>query len=172
MKKVFLTAIAVLGFMTTQAQDGRFKAGVNLGLPMGDIKDAYSLNVGLDVAYMWEISDQFSAGAFTGYSHYLGKTEEESYTYFGVTTTVEYEYEDAGFIPVGGTAQYSFTDNLFAGVDLGYAIGISDGVDGGFLYQPKLGYQTDTFEVFAGYKGISVDGGTFSSVNLGFNYKF
>mgnify|MGYP006990018151 CR=1 FL=1 len=47
-----------------------------------------------------------------------------------------------------------------------------DGNDGGFLYQPKFGYQADKFEAFLGYKGISVDGGTFSSLNLGFAYKF
>ena len=39
-------------------------------------------------------------------------------------------------------------------------------------YQPKVGYQAEKYEVFAGYKGVSVDGGTFSSLNLGFNYKF
>ena len=44
--------------------------------------------------------------------------------------------------------------------------------DGGFYYQPKVGYQAEKYEVFAGYKGVSVDGGTFSSLNLGFNYKF
>jgi len=169
MKKVLLSAVALLAFGFANAQDGSFKGGVNLGLPMGDIKDAYSLNVGLDVAYTWAISDKFDAGVGVGYSHYLGKTEEID-TGFG---TFEVEYEDAGFVPVFGTAQYSFTENIFAGADLGYALGVAPSEnDGGFYYQPKVGYQTEKFEVFAGYKGISVDGGTFSSLNLGFNYKF
>jgi hypothetical protein len=170
MKKIILSILAVAAFGTANAQDGGgFKAGINVGLPMGDIKDAYSLAIGLDVAYMWQVSDKFQAGVTTGYGHYMGKTE--TITILG--EEFEFDYEDAGFIPIAGTAQYSFTDNIFGGVDLGYALGISpDGNDGGFLYQPKVGYQTEKFEVYAGYKGISVDGGTFSSVNLGFNYKF
>lgn len=165
MKKIILSLLAVFAFGAAQAQDGGFKAGINLGIPMGDISDSYSFTVGLDVAYMWEISDKFSAGVTTGYAHYFGKTVE----FF----EIEIDLDDAGFIPLAGTAQYSITDNIFVGADLGYAIGISpDGNDGGFLYQPKVGYQAEKFEVFAGYKGISVDGGTFSSVNLGFNYKF
>ncbi|MFN4198615.1 MAG: hypothetical protein ACK4FS_06270 [Flavobacterium sp.] len=165
MRKIILSVLAVFAFGAAQAQDGGFKAGINLGLPMGDISDTYSFTVGLDVAYMWSISDNFQAGVTTGYAHYFGKEVE----IFGFTVDIE----DAGFIPLAGTAQYSLSDNFFVGADLGYAIGISpSGNNGGFLYQPKVGYQTEAFEVFAGYKGISVDGGTFSSINLGFNYKF
>jgi hypothetical protein len=166
MKKILLTAIAVFAFSFANAQDGGskseggFKAGVNFGLPMGDIKDAYSLNIGLEAAYTWSISDEFSAGFGAGYSHYLGKTDVV-------------KVDDASFVPVFGTAQYSFTENIFAGADLGYAIGVApSGIDSGFYYQPKVGYQADKYEVFAGYKGVSVEGGTFSSLNLGFNYKF
>ncbi|MCC9071536.1 hypothetical protein LNQ49_08085 [Flavobacterium sp. F-65] len=57
-------------------------------------------------------------------------------------------------------------------INLGYAIyaGSGDG-DGGVIYQPKFGYQTEKFEVYAAYKGISADGGTVSSINVGFSYK-
>jgi hypothetical protein len=165
MKKIILTVVAVLAFGFANAQDGGFKAGINIGFPMGDIKDSYSLGIGLDVAYTWKVADKFHAGITTGYAHYMGKTED--------LMGLEIEFDDAGFIPLAATGQYSITDNLFLGVDLGYALGVSpDGNDGGFLYQPKFGYQTDKIEVYAGYKGISVDGGTFSSINLGFNYKF
>jgi hypothetical protein len=161
MKKIILTVVAFLTFGLANAQDGGFKAGINIGFPMGDIKDSYSLGIGLDVAYTWKVADKFHAGITTGYAHYMGDTVSG------------FDVEDAGFIPLAATAQYSITDNLFLGVDLGYALGVSpDGNDGGFLYQPKFGYQTDKIEVYAGYKGISVDGGTFSSINLGFNYKF
>lgn len=169
MKKIILSLVAVMTFSLANAQEGAFKAGVNLGLPMGDIKDSFSLNIGLDVAYTWEISDEFNAGIGLGYSHYLGKTETFNYA-FGV---IEIKNDDGGFIPVYGTAQYSISENIFAGADLGYAVGISpSGNDGGFLYQPKVGYQTEKVEVFLGYKGISRDGGSFSSINLGFNFKF
>jgi hypothetical protein len=170
MKKIILTVAAVFVLSFANAQDGGFKVGINAGLPMGDIKDSYSLSVGLDIAYLKSFSDKFQAGLTTGYAHYLGKSETLDLG-FGLSTT--YDFEDGGFIPLAATAQYSVSDNIFLGGDLGYAIGVSPSENkGGFLYQPKVGYQTEKFELYAGYKGISVDGGTFSSVNLGFNYKF
>ena len=170
MKKIILTVAAVFVLSFANAQDGGFKVGINAGLPMGDIKDSYSLSVGLDIAYLKSFSDKFQAGLTTGYAHYLGKSETVDLG-FGLSTTVD--FEDGGFIPLAATAQYSVSDNIFLGGDLGYAIGVSSSENkGGFLYQPKVGYQTEKFELYAGYKGISVDGGSFSSINLGFNYKF
>ncbi|TDE45856.1 hypothetical protein E0I26_03985 [Flavobacterium rhamnosiphilum] len=164
MKKIILSAAAVFAFGFANAQEGNFKLGAHVGLPMGDFKDSYSVNLGADVAYVWNVADKFSAGVTTGYTTYLGKTIGS-----GVGS---FEVPNAGFIPLAATGQYSISDDLFLGADLGYAIyaGSGDG-DGGFLYQPKFGYQTEKFEVYAGYKGIS-NNGTLSSINLGFNYKF
>ncbi|WP_445455333.1 hypothetical protein [Flavobacterium sp. HNIBRBA15423] len=168
MKKLLFAAVAVFAFGAANAQEGGFKAGIHAGLPMGDIKDAYSLNLGLDVAYLWNVGEGFDVGATTGYSTYLGKTETIDYG-FG---SLEVEYENMSFIPVAATAQYSLSEMLFIGADLGYAIGVSEDNDGGFLYQPKFGYQAEKFEAYLGYKGISMDGGTASSLNVGFAYKF
>lgn len=158
MKKVFLFAVALLAFGFANAQEGKFKVGANVGLPMGDIKDSYSFTIGLDAAYTWAISDKFDAGVGAGYGLYMGKEDF---------------IEDASFVPVYGTAQYLITDSIFLGADLGYAVGIAPSEnDGGFYYQPKVGFQVSEFSIYAGYKGISVEGGTFSSLNLGFNYRF
>lgn len=168
MKRFFLSVIAIMAFGFVNAQDGNFKVGAHVGLPVGNISDAYSVNLGADVAYLWKVTDKFSAGATTGYSIFLAKT----YRYDNGYTSFELKGFDAGFIPVAGTAQYSIVDNLFVGADLGYAIYVGSGTQsGGFLYQPKVGYQNEKIELYAAYKGISNDG-TFSSLNLGFNYKF
>lgn len=166
MKKIIFTLALVFAMGAANAQEeGGLKLGINAGIPMGDIKDTYSLGLGLDLAYLWPVADKFQAGIATGYSHYMGKEIE---TGFGTV-----EVEDAGFLPIAATAHFSFSDNIFAAMDLGYGIGVApSGNDGGFLYQPKFGYQSTTIEVYAGYKGISLDGGTFSSVNFGLNYKF
>ncbi len=157
MKKIILTLAVVLAFGFANAQEGKFKLGAHLGIPMGDIKDYSSFNFGVDAAYVWKVADSFSAGATTGYTNYAGKSG----------------YDSIGYIPVAATAQYSLSESMFLGADLGYAIYVGSGSgDGGFYYQPKVGYQAEKFEVYAGYKGISVTGGTFSSINLGFNYKF
>lgn len=167
MKKIILTLVAFAAFGVANAQDSKaaFKAGVSLGLPIGDAKDVYTLNIGVDAAYMWPISPEFSAGVGAGYSHYIGDTVDTGF--------FEVDVEDAGFVPIYGSAQYSITENFFTGADLGYGIAVApSGADSGVYYQPKLGYQTSKIEVYAGYKAVSVSGGTFSSLNLGFNYKF
>ena len=172
MKKIILTVAAVfaLTFANAQAKkeskggdsEGGFKLGINVGLPLGNIKDAYSLTYGLDVAYLWPVADGFKAGVTSGFINYAAKSEFK-----------DIGGKDTSFVPVAATGQYSFSENIFGGLDLGYAVAVApSGAVGGFLYQPKVGYQTEKIEVYLGYKGISANGGTASSLNLGFAYKF
>ncbi|MFY8111877.1 MAG: hypothetical protein ACOVKP_07710 [Flavobacterium sp.] len=163
MKKIMLTAIAVFGFAFVNAQDGGFKLGAHVGLPTGDSKDVYSLNLGVDAVYTWKVAENFEAGVGTGYSHYLGKSVD-----LGI---LNFDFEDFSVIPVYGTAQYSLSKNFFLGLDLGYAVAVApSGSEGGFLYQPKVGYSFGKTELFLGYKGIS-NNGTLSSLNLGVAFK-
>jgi hypothetical protein len=170
MKKVLLSVVAILGltFANAQSSDGKststssgFKAGVNFGMPMGDVKDGSSFALGLEVAYMYPVSDKFQVGASLGYSTFMAKEVG------GV------KGDNISFLPISAVLQYSFSDNIFAGLDLGYAVGMApEGNDGGMTYQPKVGYQTEKFEVYAGYRGIAVEDFNVASINLGFNYKF
>ncbi|RVT77475.1 hypothetical protein EOD40_06635 [Flavobacterium sufflavum] len=155
MKKIILTAAVLFAFGFANAQSGAFKLGAHVGLPTGDIKDFSSVNLGADVAYTWSVAEGFDAGITTGYTSYLGKDGADA----------------VGFIPVAATAQFTLTNNWFIGADLGYAIGASTDNDGGFLYQPKFGYQMEKTGVYVAYKGISKDGATVSSVNLGVSFK-
>lgn len=156
MKKIILLTVSVFTFGFVNAQDGGFKLGAHLGLPLGDIKDVSSLNIGADVGYVWKLADSFDAGIATGYTSYLGKNG----------------FDAAGFIPIAATGQYSLAENWFLAADLGYGIYAGKGSgDGGFYYQPKVGYKVNKVEVYLGYKGISVSGATFSSLNVGVNFK-
>lgn len=156
MKKIILTAAAIFAFGFANAQSGAFKLGAHVGLPMGDIKDFSSLNLGVDASYTWTVAEGLDAGIATGYTSYLGKDGADA----------------NGFIPVAATAQFTLENKMFIGADLGYGIGVNpSGIDSGFLYQPKIGYQMEKVGVYVGYKGISVTGGTYSSVNLGVNFK-
>ncbi|MEN2402941.1 hypothetical protein GKZ90_0024355 [Flavobacterium sp. MC2016-06] len=173
MKRFLLSAIAVMAFGFVNAQNGHFKIGAHTGLPIGDASDLFTINLGVDAAYLWNLGDKFSAGATTGYTIYSGK--RETYNYGGMS--YENKIKDASFIPVAGTAQYSINNNLFVGLDLGYAfflgqnsVGATD-TGGGVLFQPKFGYQNNKIELFATYKSIS-DDRSLSSLNIGFNYKF
>ena|SRR5690606_2772016 len=172
MKKLILSAIAVCAFGITSAQEGGFKAGVNVGMPMGDTSDVASLAIGAEVAYMFPISDEFQIGASVGYLTFMAK-EVNEVDDLGIDTGNKVKPDNAAFLPIAATAQYSFSENIFVGADLGYAMGLSpDGNDGGMLYQPKVGYQTEKFEVYVGYRGIATEGTATSSIGVGFNYKF
>ncbi len=168
MKKLILSAVALFafGFANAQDDDGGFRVGIHVGLPMGDVKDISSFNAGIDLAYMWSVGDGFEVGVATGYDNWFGSEED-----FGPITV---EYEDAAFIPLAGALKYSVTENFFVGADLGYAFyaGSEDDAEGGFYYQPKVGYQLPAIDIFVGYKGISQDGMTASAVTLGAAYKF
>lgn len=148
MKKLLLTAaIAVFAIIGTQAQEG-FKLGAHVGLPIGDLDEATSLNLGLDVAYHWNITEGFDLGVTTGYTTFTGK----DYDIPGGTI----EGDNISFIPIAASARYSFNEMWFAGLDLGYAVATEDGADGGIYYLPKVGYKFTSVEVFAFYKGISI----------------
>lgn len=166
MKKILLVgALALFGAMN--AQSG-FKIGAHVGLPVGDISDTTSFNFGVDAAYTWRVADNFDLGITTGYSHYTGKDYTNPSS---GTQTVK--GESTGMIPVAATAQYGFNGGFFVGADLGYAFFTEENSDGGFYYQPKIGYTLNQkHDLYLGYKGISLDGGTVSSVNLGYAYKF
>ena len=175
MKKLFLSAaFAVCALVGVNAQSTGFEAGAYVGIPMGDAGDSSNFNFGITAAYYWEIAPSFQLGALTGYDYWAGKEYDVEY-FDEATNTMHTRKEkfNAGFIPLAASAKYNFGGNLFGGLDLGYAIYVGDGDgDGGFLYQPKFGYSGASFDAFAFYKGISVDGGTFSSVGAGFAYKF
>lgn len=162
MKRLFLVAIATVGFaFSGTAQETQLKFGLDAGMPMGDIKDMYSFNLAANAAYMWNgVAEGFDVGAGVSYNTYFAKEVGGK------------KGDNASFLPIYATANYGFTENIFAGADLGYAVVLApSGADGGVYYQPKVGYQTEKFEVFVGYKAIAVSGVAQTSVNLGFNYK-
>lgn len=162
MKKLFLVgALALFGAMNAQST-GNFKLGAHFGLPTGDISEVYSVNAGVDVAYVWKVAPKFDLGITSGYSYYFVKSKYSDYT------------DGEGIIPLAATGQYSIDGKLFLGADLGYAFFTGKNSDGGaFYYQPKVGYSLDAKnDLYLSYKGMSKDGSTASSVNLGYAYKF
>ena len=165
-KLMLLAAFAVFGFTNVTAQN--FTAGVTAGLPIGDFGDFYTFNVGLDLNYMWEVSDSFEAGVASGFNQSFG--DEQSFTFLG--TTVTSDVEDFQYIPLAAAGRFNASDDFQVGADLGYAIAVGDG-DGGFYYRPMVGYNVaENTQITVSYRGISVDGGSFSTVNAGVNFGF
>jgi len=160
MKKLFLVgALALFGAMN--AQSG-FKLGANLGLPVGDLSTVYGFSIGADASYLWPVAADFNVGLASGFQTYFPKSEYKDY---GV--------KNVNLVPIAASGQYRFTPEFSLTVDLGYGFSFSDGEsDGGFYYAPKAAYHFGPSEVNLSYRGISADGGSSGSVNLGYAYSF
>jgi hypothetical protein len=168
MKKPVITMLALFGLLTMSAQE--VNAGLHLGLPLGETSDLYTFNLTLDVTVLWEISEDFEAGATTGLSSNFGDEVESP---ADISPPIMEKVDDAMFLPIAGTARYEITEAFTLGVDLGYAIGLAPSSnDGGFYFAPRAQYDiADDLDIVLSYRGISNDG-TFSVLNLGVEYEF
>ena len=160
MKKIlFFIGLLLMG-VTVQAQ-GDFRLGINAGIPVGDIEEISSFNLGADASYLFPVGEVFSVGPMLGYSHFFGKDLE--------TDIGDIEVDDFSFLPIAASGRIGF-DIFYVGADLGYALGITDGVDGGFYYRPKVGYYLGALAINLSYSGISVDGGSYAAVSAGLEF--
>lgn len=163
MKKTILSAaIAILGLTSAFSQQGNFTLGINGGIPVGDVEEFATFNIGADAAYRFSLSEQFELGGLVAYSHFFGDSGEDE---FG-----SWEVDDFQFLPLAASARFN-SGSFFAGGDIGYALGINDGNEGGFYYRPHAGYNFGKIGVLASYAGISRDEFTVSTVNLGLEIK-
>ncbi|OYX25042.1 MAG: hypothetical protein B7Z06_07980 [Flavobacteriales bacterium 32-35-8] len=123
---------------------------------MGDVKDYSSLNIGVDVNYLWNVSEEFDAGLTAGYTTFLGKDGADA----------------LGYLPIAAAARFNVSEDFTIGVDLGYAIGVNpSGLDSGFYYVPKVQYGvSESLDIVLAYKGISVNSSNVSSLNLGVEF--
>ena len=156
MKKVlFLAAMAVFGLTSVNAQE--FKGSVYGGLPIGDAGDITTFTIGVDLSYLFEVSESFMAGPSLGFNNSFLDSD-----FIG---------DDIQFLPVAAAARYSVSDEFTLGADLGYAVGINEGNDGGFYYSPRVAYGvTDSIDIVAAYRGVSADGGSFDVISLGVEF--
>ncbi|MDC6367042.1 MULTISPECIES: hypothetical protein [Flavobacteriaceae] len=160
MKKTIVTTITLFIIcLTISAQDrSSFKAGFNAGLPVGDASNVSSFSVGLDVNYHWGISELLDLGFATGFINAFGESDTG--------------FEDFQFIPAAGSVRIYPTYHFKFGADVGYAIGISDAMEGGLYYRPLVGYNiTGNTELNVSYM-VSEDNITFSIATVGILFLF
>ena len=164
MKKIAIVFCSLLFAASLQAQEG-INLGFNFGLPLADASDVASFSVGLDANYLWSVTESFDAGVATGFSNTFGKSYQLG--------PVRIEGEDIQFIPLAAAGRYHFTDQFRAGLDLGYAIGINDGNDGGFYYRPMVGLGvTNAVELNLSYTGVAVSDFNFATITMGLMFNF
>ena len=174
MKKLFLTgALALFGLMNAQKTESGIRLGVNAGIPVGDFGKFTTFTAGVDLAYLYPLTENFRLGVATGYSHYFGKKTKTDL----ILVTLKNEVPDVGIIPVAATAEFTFGDsNVFLGADLGYAFFTKKDFkneNGSFYYKPKLGYSFDKrHDLYFSYKGFTRNNANAGSINLGYAYNF
>ena len=121
MKKVLLSAVAVMAFMSVSAQETRFgvKAGANLATFTGDVEDAKSL-VGFQVGGFAEIklTDKFAIQPEILFSTQGAKSEESA-----LGSTAEYK-SNLSYLNIPVMAKYYVAEkfSLEAGPQIGFLL--------------------------------------------------
>jgi long-subunit fatty acid transport protein len=157
MKKVLLSAIAVMAFMSVSAQETRFgvKAGANLSTFGGDAEDAKSL-VGFQVGGFAEIklTDKFAIQPEILFSTQGAKEEEN--TPFG-----SYEYKtNLSYLNIPVMAKYYVAEkfSVEAGPQIGFLLSAKSKFEGGG--------ESEKVDVKDSYESIDF------GVNFGAGYDF
>ena len=164
MNKYFILLLALCLSNGIFAQEG-FKFGIQAGIPLDDYNEAVSVVLGADFSYMYPLGEVVDVGPAVGYIHGFAETFQ--------TTIIREEQEAVQFLPLSAGVRF-WTSNYFSfGGNIGYAMGISDGNEGGLYYRPTIAYlMSSSVEVNLSYTGIDVEETTWSTVTLGIVYNF
>lgn len=156
MKNIVLAFIAIFFCSGLFAQEG-IKIGLQGSFPFDDFSDAVVLSVAVDVGYMHALGEAVDAGIMTGFINGFPDTFD------GAT-----DLPNVQFLPLAASVRIWPSNSLSFGGDVGQAIGINEGNDGGLYYRPTIGYLFGTnTEINFSYTGIKLDGATWSTVNVG-----
>lgn len=172
-KKTFLLAILVMVAISYSSHAQHvdrtsFKAGVHVGVPIGDISDFSNFELGLDLGYHWSVSEMVDVGLATGFMNAFGNTSTEDIG----PVAVEVDFPDIQYIPVAAALRLYPTYDFKLGADVGYAVGVNEGNDGGFYVSPMIGYNINgNTELNVSYTTIS-DDYDYSMVALGLLFLF
>ncbi|RYD80197.1 MAG: hypothetical protein EOP53_08420 [Sphingobacteriales bacterium] len=157
---VFTTAGAFAQETTEiTSKNSWLKAGLSLGVPVGDVSDSHSFVAGLDLKGQLMSTPHLGIGLTTGYNHFFAKDNFESF----------------GTIPLGAFIRvYPKAKGFFAGTDIGYSfLTNANDADGGFYVKPQIGYHNYAWNVFGYYNGIlrgDNAGGNIQHVGIGATY--
>lgn len=142
-----------------------FRAGLHGGIVSGDFSEAYSFVLGLDVYHHWGVSKALDLGIATGFSNAFGETQE--FSQGGLT--VENKFANAQFLPVAGSLRIYPTSGFKIGADIGYALGVNDGNEGGLYYRPSIGIDMNQGSKEFNISYFAVNGDTtYASILAGF----
>ena len=164
MKKVLATFIMALSSIGVFAQQG-MKLGIHGGLPLDEFQEELSLVAGVDLGYRWGLSEIVDLGVMVGFVN--GFPEKYNRELFSE------DLPNIQFMPLAASVRFWTSNSFSIGGDVGQAIGINEGNDGGLYYRPTIGYLMGAqTEVNVSYTGIKMDDKTWTTLTLGILYTF
>jgi len=164
MKKVLATFIMALLSIGLFAQQG-MKLGIHGGLPLDEFQEELSLVAGVDLGYRWGLSEIVDLGVMVGFVN--GFPEKYNRELFSE------DLPNIQFMPLAASVRFWTSNSFSIGGDIGQAIGINEGNDGGLYYRPTIGYLIGAqTEVNVSYTGIKMDDKTWTTLTLGILYTF
>lgn len=162
MKKLLFTFLLCSLFSTAAMAQKSMSISVRGGLPLTEFNEVYSFSVDADISYHSYVFENLMLGGGAGYGHIFGETLREG--------SFEFEVDDYNYVPVFASAKFYAANQLYLGVQPGYAIALGEDTDGGFMIRFQAGYNiTESLDVVASYQNILVDL-AFPSVNLGVSF--
>ncbi|MEO6150129.1 MAG: hypothetical protein ABIN95_04685 [Mucilaginibacter sp.] len=178
MKKTFTMAIVMLAVLLTAnvyAQDvKKFQLGIGLegALPIGNLKNSYSVGAGATIRAAFGISDNSAVTLTTGAIAFIPKDLNIGGTSVDLKAQIN--------IPVKAGYKYFFSDKFYgigeAGMTFAKTYLPNYGAGGGtvsvssssFTYAPGIGVQLGGFDASLRYEGYS--GAGFIGLRAGFNF--
>jgi hypothetical protein len=130
-----------MGDMNTQLtkKDAWLKAGLEAGIPVGDVSNFSSFDLGGTVSGQFMDTKHFGVGIVSGYTQFFAKNGAQGF----------------GDIPLGLMLRYySHPSGLFAGIDLGYSFLTNTLPTGGFYMKPQAGYHNYSWNFYAFYNQV------------------
>lgn len=167
MKKIlFALAIVAVSFAANAQKSSAakesefvFGGGLRVGLPVGDVHNAYSFVIGAELQGEYMFSPQVSGTLTAGYEEWLGKT------------IAGFKIPSTGFIPVLAGVRVYPSPDFFIGGKAGVTFSTESGGGSSFTYEPQVGYNTSKFQLALGYQAFT-NGGTTAHLGLTGIYKF
>ena len=164
LKILVLVLFFTLSCATVSAQEG-FKIGAHGGIPLGDLNDQIGIVIGADIGYLWAPNKIFDLGIKAGILHGFPETFKAE--------TVRVKLPSVQFAPIAVSLRIWPAKSFSIGGDVGHAIGLNKGNDGGFYYRPQIGFQVGPqSEINVSYSAIDLGEATWSTVTVGYVYTF
>ncbi|WP_231459455.1 MULTISPECIES: hypothetical protein [unclassified Pedobacter] len=161
------SAAAVALFVSTNVNAQTTPRNLGVGIIAGvPTSDAYSVALGADLRYQFNVDKQLSIPVTAGYTHFSGKE-------IGNTGV---DFPSFGYIPVKVGAKYFFNESgsgVYGLAELGAGFGTKEGSGTSFVYSPALGYSwSNGLDLGVKYEGLSRNSNNTGYVGLRLAYGF